>query len=71
MYDINLNYLVVRSQESGRKKEEERVVEGESCLFALLSGQDIIPLFTNTNDFFTAIVSSGFLFIYHDYCYFD
>ncbi|MDY7004292.1 MAG: hypothetical protein SWX82_10145 [Cyanobacteriota bacterium] len=29
------------------KKEEERVVEGESFLFALLSGQDIIPLFTN------------------------
>ncbi|NEP88183.1 MAG: hypothetical protein F6K18_15835 [Okeania sp. SIO2C2] len=52
MYDINLNYLGVRSQESGvrrkeRKKEEERVVEGESFLFALLSGQDIIPLFTN------------------------
>ncbi|NEP75524.1 MAG: hypothetical protein F6K25_28455 [Okeania sp. SIO2G4] len=47
MYDINLNYLGVRSQESGGKKEEERVVEGESFLFALLSGQDIIPLFTN------------------------
>ena len=46
MYDINLNYLGVRSQEE-RKKEEERVVEGESFLFALLSGQDIIPLFTN------------------------
>ncbi|NEP07306.1 MAG: hypothetical protein F6K34_22400, partial [Okeania sp. SIO4D6] len=51
-YDINLNYLGVRSQESGvrrkeRKKEEERVVEGESFLFALLSGQDIIPQITN------------------------
>ncbi|NEP08387.1 MAG: hypothetical protein F6K34_28675, partial [Okeania sp. SIO4D6] len=37
-YDINLNYLGVRSQESGvrrkeRKKEEERVVEGESFMF--------------------------------------
>ncbi|NEP87223.1 MAG: hypothetical protein F6K18_10500 [Okeania sp. SIO2C2] len=52
MYDINLNYLGVRRTESGvrrkeRKKEEERVVEGESFLLALLSGQDIIPLFTN------------------------
>ncbi|NES68200.1 MAG: hypothetical protein F6K24_24655 [Okeania sp. SIO2D1] len=47
MYDINLNYLGVRSQESGGKKEEKRVVEGESFLFALLSGQDIIPQITN------------------------
>ncbi|NEP83430.1 MAG: hypothetical protein F6K17_05420 [Okeania sp. SIO3C4] len=59
MYDINLNYLGVRSRRgdsriarTGGKKEEERVVEGESFLFALLSGQDIIPFFTNTNDFF-------------------
>ncbi|NEP71829.1 MAG: hypothetical protein F6K25_09460 [Okeania sp. SIO2G4] len=49
MYDINLNYLGVRSQESGVRKEEERVVEGKSFLFALLSGQDIIPLLTNAN----------------------
>ncbi|NEP84593.1 MAG: hypothetical protein F6K39_44700 [Okeania sp. SIO3B3] len=35
----------VRSQE-GRKKKQ-RVVEGESFLFALLSRHDIIPLFTN------------------------
>ncbi|NEQ76156.1 MAG: hypothetical protein F6K23_25835 [Okeania sp. SIO2C9] len=58
VYDINLNYLGVNpplappppwmgSQESGGKEEEERVVEGESFLFALLSGQDMIPLFTN------------------------
>ncbi|NES75699.1 MULTISPECIES: hypothetical protein [Okeania] len=49
MYDINLNYLGVRSQESGVRKEEERVVEEKSFLFALLSGQDIIPLLTNAN----------------------
>ncbi|NEP84500.1 MAG: hypothetical protein F6K17_18585 [Okeania sp. SIO3C4] len=46
LYDINLNYLGVRTQESGVRREE-RVVEGESFLFALLSGQDIISLFTN------------------------
>ncbi len=40
MYDINFNYLGVSPQESGGKKEEERVVEGESFLFALLSGQE-------------------------------
>ena len=58
-----LYYLGVSSQSSGvrsqptprpspsqeGKKEEERVVEGESFLFALLSGQDIIPLFTNAD----------------------
>ncbi|NEP82977.1 MAG: hypothetical protein F6K39_35470 [Okeania sp. SIO3B3] len=39
----------VRRTESGGKKEEEeeKVVEGGSFLFALLSGRDIIPLFTN------------------------
>ncbi|MGK7920401.1 MAG: hypothetical protein AB4080_10405 [Trichodesmium sp.] len=39
VYDTNLNYLGVRSQESGGKKEEERIVEGESFLFTLLSQQ--------------------------------
>ncbi|NEP03763.1 MAG: hypothetical protein F6K25_13640 [Okeania sp. SIO2G4] len=46
VYDISLNYLGVRSQESGvrsqptprpsqeGKKEEERIVEGESFLVA-------------------------------------
>ncbi|WP_287325051.1 hypothetical protein [Okeania sp. SIO1F9] len=32
VYDINLNYLGVRSQESGGKKEEERGIEGEIAL---------------------------------------
>ncbi|NEQ75213.1 MAG: hypothetical protein F6K24_27455 [Okeania sp. SIO2D1] len=58
VYDINLNYLGVNPpltplrrgiQESGGKKEEERVVEEESCLFALLSGHDIILQITNAN----------------------
>ena len=30
-----------------RRKEEERIPEGESFLFALLSGQEIIPQITN------------------------
>ena len=56
VYDINLNYLGVRSgrdvacnvrTESGGKKEEERIVDGESFLFALRSGQEIIPQITN------------------------
>ncbi|NEP42772.1 MAG: hypothetical protein F6K25_10605 [Okeania sp. SIO2G4] len=56
VYDINLNYLGVNPPltpprrgrtESGEKKEEERVVEGESFLFALLSGHDIISQITN------------------------
>ncbi|WP_287524133.1 hypothetical protein [Okeania sp. SIO2C2] len=46
VYDINLNYLGVNPPltsprkgrtESGEKKEEETVVEGESFLLALLS----------------------------------
>ncbi|NET43933.1 MAG: hypothetical protein F6K15_19490 [Okeania sp. SIO2B3] len=51
VYDINLNYLGVNppahpthavpprrgTQESGGKKKEERVAQGESFLFALLS----------------------------------
>ncbi|WP_202218916.1 hypothetical protein [Okeania sp. KiyG1] len=36
------------SQEERKKKKE--YVEGESFLFALLSGEDIIPLFTNAID---------------------
>ena len=37
-------------EERGKgKKEEERIVEGESFLFALLSGQGIIPQITNAN----------------------
>ncbi|NEP89559.1 MAG: hypothetical protein F6K18_23515 [Okeania sp. SIO2C2] len=58
VYDINLNSLGVNPPlapppprrgrtESGEKKEEERVVEGESFLFALLSGHDIISQITN------------------------
>ncbi len=46
VYDINLNYLGVRSQESGVRRKE-RIVEGESFLFALLSGQEIISQITN------------------------
>ncbi|NEP42790.1 MAG: hypothetical protein F6K35_27635 [Okeania sp. SIO2H7] len=34
VYDINLNYLGVRSQDSGVRREEEKGVEGESFLVA-------------------------------------
>ncbi|NEP06281.1 MAG: hypothetical protein F6K34_16470 [Okeania sp. SIO4D6] len=54
MYDINLNYLGVRSQKSGGKKEEERGIEGDSFWgsvkvteFYSALIQTIIPQITN------------------------
>ncbi|MGD1808472.1 hypothetical protein ACP6PL_23975 [Dapis sp. BLCC M126] len=59
VYDININYLGVRSQESGGKKEEERIVDGESFLFALLSGQEIIPQISNAKNLIGVILNLG------------
>ncbi|WP_287522137.1 hypothetical protein [Okeania sp. SIO2C2] len=62
VYDINLNYLGVnpplapppsrRGIQLDRVRRKERIRKSSrrrSFLFALLSGQDIIPLFTNVN----------------------
>ncbi|WP_287525663.1 hypothetical protein [Okeania sp. SIO2C2] len=49
VYDTNLNFLGVRSQEDRVRREEIRRKSSrrESFLFALLSGHDIIPQITN------------------------